>query len=259
MKKLVIVVTLVAMLAASAGVVMADKPVAVDSNGVETAWANSMCTKIQSGLLKYSAGHYLAGQPLVVGFDAFGYNYQAHMFEGSYANVYLGRAGFPPYAGDDAAYLAANPAAANHWAWPYRSTRVVMKWNDAWLSNVDCGPDDVSGPKDGLLDRHFGFASYQGSGAWETNHMQDVNGDGSVWTYFVKIVAVPTGAIMVPNDWTDTDGSTYHFAWSLNGAMIGPDIQWGPFAVVQEIYNDPSAGTAGLYFKSTFRNGFGGW
>ena len=69
---------------------------------------------IQSGDLKYSAGHYLAGQPLTVGFDDWGYNYQGHMFKGSYANAYLGGAGFPAYTGDDVAYLAANPAAASH-------------------------------------------------------------------------------------------------------------------------------------------------
>ncbi len=70
-------------------------------------------TTIQQGVLTYSTGHYLAGQPLKVGYDIFGYNYQAHMFNGSYANAYLGGLGFPPYEGDDEAYLAANPAAAN--------------------------------------------------------------------------------------------------------------------------------------------------
>ena len=31
---------------------------------------------IQEGILKYRSGHYLAGQPLTVGFDPFGYNYK---------------------------------------------------------------------------------------------------------------------------------------------------------------------------------------
>lgn len=48
------------------------------------------CTKIQDGTLLYSAGHNLGGQPLTLGYDAWGYNYQAHMFNGSYANAYLG-------------------------------------------------------------------------------------------------------------------------------------------------------------------------
>jgi hypothetical protein len=44
---------------------------------------------------------YLAGQPLKVGYDPYGYNYQAHMFSGSYVNAYLNAYGFPPYEGDD--------------------------------------------------------------------------------------------------------------------------------------------------------------
>ena len=82
-----------------------------------------------------------------VGYDIFGYDYQAHMFKGSYANVYLGGAGFPSYEGNDAAYLAENPSAAFHWAWPYRNIDLVRKWNDAWLSNKDCD----SGGKFGFI------------------------------------------------------------------------------------------------------------
>jgi hypothetical protein len=121
------------------------------------------CTRIQDGVLTYPAGHCLAGQPLQVGYDIFGYNYQAHMFSGYYANAYLGRDGFPPYEGDTEAYLEANPGAASNWYWPYRDVQLVMKWNDAWLSNKSCDGDL-------LLDRHYGYDSYIGSGAWETNH-----------------------------------------------------------------------------------------
>jgi hypothetical protein len=66
-------------------------------------------TTIQEGVLTYSAGHYLNGVSLMTGFDPYGYNYQGHRFNGYYCNVYLGRDGFPPYDGDDEAYLAENP------------------------------------------------------------------------------------------------------------------------------------------------------
>ena len=56
---------------------------------------------ITEGEIFYSAGHYLENEPIPTGYDAFGYNYQGHMFRGSYANAYLGREGFPPYEGDD--------------------------------------------------------------------------------------------------------------------------------------------------------------
>jgi len=184
----------------------------------------SDCTKIQDGELTYSAGHYLVkiGEPLLkVGYDIFGYNYQAHLFVGSYANVYLGGAGYPPYEGDTESYLAANPGAASHWAWPYRDIWLSMKWNDAWLSNKDCDGD-------GKLDRHYGFASYIGSGAWETNHMRGEDENGK-WTYFVKIVAAPADANLVDGIWCAADGTE-----------IGPSI-WGAFAIIQEVVSGEGA------------------
>jgi hypothetical protein len=194
------------------------------------ALAKPACTTIQDGVLTYSAGHYLEGEPLVVGFDAYGYNYQGHMFSGSYANAYLGGYGYPPYEGDDEAYLAANPTVVNVWCWPYRDTRIEMKWNDAWLSNKDCDGD-------GKLDRHFGFASYIGSGAWETNHMW--GGEGAdKYSYFVKIVAAPADAVKTAGVWYGADGTE-----------IGPDI-WGEFAIIQEVEN-------GVLYMSPTSAGFG--
>ncbi len=60
---------------------------------------------ITKGDIEYSAGHYLAGDPIPTGYDPYGYNYQAHIFKGSYFNAYAGAAGYPPYTGDDEAYL----------------------------------------------------------------------------------------------------------------------------------------------------------
>ena len=173
------------------------------------------CTTLQDGILTYAAGHYLEGEPLPMGYDPYGYNYQAHMFNGSYANAYLGRDGFPPYDGDDEAYLAVNPNAESHWTWPYRNTQVMMKWNDAWLSNKDCDGD-------GVLDRYYGFASYIGSGAWLTNHMSGGEKKDH-WTYFTKIVAAPADAVKVDGVW-----------YAADGTEIGPVI-WGSFATIQEV------------------------
>jgi hypothetical protein len=196
------------------------------------------CTTIQDGVLTYSTGHYLEGNPLIAGYDIFGYNYQAHMFNGSYANAYLGGAGFPPYEGDDEVYLAENPTAASHWTWPYRDVQVVMKWNDAWLSNMDC---DI----DGKLDRPD---DYIGSGAWETNHQwgeYEFNGETCEWDYFCKIVAVPTDVTLIGGIWYTDDGTE-----------IGPEI-WGSFAIIQEVSNDPCAGEEGILYKSPAGPGFG--
>lgn len=201
---------------------------------VVTAGDGDACTTIQEGVLMYSEGHHLEGQPLMLGYDPFGYNYQAHMFNGSYANAYLGRDGFPPYEGDTAAYLAENPGAEGKWYWPYRDVQLLMKWNDAWLSNKDCDGD-------GSLDRHHGYEGYIGSGAWETNHMSGDDG-GDHWTYFTKIIAVPDDAVL-------TDGIWY----TADGTEIGPAI-WGSFATIQDVesgegatYVSPAAPGFGKY------------
>ncbi|MDT8782044.1 MAG: hypothetical protein IAX22_05285 [Candidatus Bathyarchaeota archaeon] len=195
---------------------------------------------ITKGDIFYSAGHYLAGTPIPTGFDPYGYNYQGHLFSGSYFNVYAGGAGFPPYNGDAETYLEENPTAANHWAWPYRDETLIMKWNDAWLSNKDRDGD-------GKLDRHYGYPSYIGSGAWETNHQFGTNEDGSKWNYFCKIVAVPADATKSDGYWYDADGN-----------VIGSVI-WGEFAVIQEVYNDHSYGYNGLLYLSEVSAGLGSY
>jgi len=199
------------------------------------------CVTIQSGKILYSVGHYLAGQPIATVYDPYGYNYQAHMFSGSYFNAYAGGAGFPPYAGDDDAYLAANPAVASHWAWPYRKDDVMMKWNDAWLGNMDCDGD-------GKLDRHYGFPSYIGSGAWLTNHQSGTYAEGGneyLWNDFVKIVAVPANAYLAGGIW-----------YAADGTEIGPYI-WNEFATIQEVYNDTGTGDHGILYRSPAGPGLG--
>jgi hypothetical protein len=200
------------------------------------------CAKIKEGTLKYAVGHYLVG-PLQTGYNVFGYNYQAHLFDGSYANAYLGGDGFPPYMGDTVAYEAKNPTVVSKWYWEYRSTRVLMKWNDAWLSNLDCNGD-------GLLDRHYGYTSYIDSGAWETNHMWDsytdsISGTMCTWNWFTKIVAVPAGSTLTGEVWYNSDGTE-----------IGPSL-WGDFATIMSVYNDPCAGTTGVEYLSPAGPGFG--
>ena len=175
------------------------------------------CTTIQSGMIKNSQG-----ATIVPGYDEWGYNYQAHMFNGGYCDAY---------------YNAG-------WCQPYVADELIMKWNDAWMSNQDCNGD-------GLLDRHNGYPSYIGSGAWLTNHQQGTyvaeNGQVCHWTYFCKIIAAPADATL-------TDGTWYN----AGGTEIGPMI-WNEFAIIQEVTNDPCAGIHGLQYASPDHAGLGGW
>lgn len=200
--------------------------------------AKSSCLTITKGEIFYSPSHYLAGHAIPTGFDAYGYNYQGHMFSGSYFNSYAGGYGFPVWEGNDEAYLAANPLAANNWAWPYRDVNIIMKWNDAWISNKSYDGDK-------FLDRHPGYSSYIGSGAWLTNHQSGEYEDGSNWNYFVKIVAAPADAKIIAGNW-----------YTANGMEIGYDI-WGEFAVIQEVSNDQYTGDHGLIYNAPAPTGFG--
>ena len=210
---------IVLVLAVTTYVAWAADPIKKDAQGNEIAWESSAssCVTIQDGTLLTSDGRVIE-----VGYDQWGYNYQAHMFNGGYCDAYR-----------DAA-----------WCQPYKEDQLMMKWDDAWLANTDC--DD-----DGLLDRHYGFTSYIGSGAWLTNHQSGVytSGDGESchWTYFVKIIAAPADATLTAGIW-----------YAADGTEIGPAI-WGEFAIIQEVYNDPCGGYHGLAYLSPDHAGFGGW
>ncbi|MFD1316744.1 hypothetical protein [Namhaeicola litoreus] len=204
------------------------------------------CTKINDGVLFYEKGHYFAGEPLSNGFDEFGYNYQSHQFKGTYANLYLGFAGFPPYQGDDEAYLTENPTILNNnyimtYYWPYRKAEVHQSWNDARWSNKDCDGD-------GLLDRHFGFENYQGSGAWETftvvGEYEDENGNTCDYKYKYTYVAPPLDAYQKDGSWYNSDDE-----------LIGNVFYY--LAEIKEIAHDPCGGLNGVVFKSPLGPGLG--
>lgn len=97
------------------------------------AKATDSCKTIQSKLLTDTKGNIIG-----LGYDQWGYNYQAHMFNGLYENA--SRPTIPATKG---------------------TLNLIMKWNDAWLSNKSCDGDSK-------LDRSD---PYIGSGAWLTNHI----------------------------------------------------------------------------------------
>ena len=206
-KKLIFLLVITLLLVALFGGAVSGAP---NHNGKPAA-----CTTIQDGALVDSNGN-----PLVLGYDEFGYNYQAHMFNGRYCD-------YDRELGGD-----------------YCDVNLIMKWNDAWLSNKDCDGD-------GKLDRHYGYDSYIGSGAWLTNHewgtYVDDEGEACRWDYFVKIVAAPEDAYIDSGLW-----------YTANGTEIGPPI-WGSFAVIQSVYNDPCGGNHGIEYLSPAAPGFGKW
>ena len=186
------------------------------------------CTTIQSGEIMGSDGSILG-----VGYNEWGYNYQARIFNGLWCDYH------PTY----------RPGGANHeWCMNnMANVELMMKWSDEWLSNKDCN-------KDGLLDRGYSCdpenAGNSGCpGAWLTNHERGIytNEAGEIcdYNYFVKIVATPEDAY--------TDGGIWY---AEDGTEIG-EVIWGAFAIIQEVSYDPCAEEKGILYNSPSPTGFG--
>ncbi len=176
-------------------------------NGIVLA-APGGCATIQGGSLVDSAGN-----PITTGYDQFGYNYQAHQFNGTYDSsdrnldgTYWGSAG------------------------DFVDDHLAMKWSDDWLANKDCNGD-------GLLDRDGATNISKG---WLTNHVEgdyDSDGDGSQdahYTYFVKIVWVgPGGSLwgqyeVIQEVYNDPAGGFHGLQYKAGAPGLGLNDHWTP-------------------------------
>lgn len=209
-KVLLTSVLILTLLALTASVALADPPVKFDSEGKEVGWASTGCANIQSGTITDSAGH-----PITVGFDQFGYNYQAHLFNGTYDSsdrkidgTYWGATG------------------------DYVDDNLMMKWSDAWLANVDCNGD-------GKLDRGLINGESDGiSKGWLTNQVEgdrDSDGDGTQdahFTEFVKIVWTGPGSplwgqyTIIEDVYNDPAGGSNGLLSKVGAPGFGLNDQW---------------------------------
>ena len=176
----------------------------------EDAAFAGQCISIEEAKLYDSTGTAIAE-----GFDKWGYNYQAHMFNGKYCQAYHNAS----------------------WCQPYADIDLEMKWNDAWLSNKDCD-------QDGRLDIHFGHRGYRGSGAWLTVNQKgfftDEDGKKQQWSSLERIVAVPAEAVVKDGIW-----------YTADGAEIGPAI-WDHFAVTMRYIQTTGSQVQGILYLSPF-------
>ncbi|MBN1274850.1 hypothetical protein JXA12_00960 [Candidatus Woesearchaeota archaeon] len=147
----------------AAAVIFAAKPMASD------------CKTIRSGEIIGTNG-----DPVTMGSNDWGYNFQAHRFSGEYCLANELEKECPP--GE-----------------PY----LKMRWNDAFLSNKDCDGDS-------RLDTHYGYPSYKGSGAWLLMELsgEEDSGDGSTcsWELEMELFAIPFGAVLHDGLWMTPDG-----------------------------------------------------
>jgi hypothetical protein len=127
------------------------------------AQPSGSCAKIKDGTITAADGTTV----LTPGYDKYGYNYQAKMFNGLYANYF--RPTTPVTEGTE---------------------NVVIKWSDEWLATVDCNHD-------GKLDRGLNPKTGESDGmskGWVTNHFEGdyigTDQESHHYTYFVKITYV---------------------------------------------------------------------
>lgn len=195
MKKLFLFVLVAAFVAACSDVPNQDE--ILEEDVMLKKGKKSECTTIQSGELTASDG-----SVITTGYDDWGYNYQAQMFNGYYCDAYR-----------DAS-----------WCQEYKDVNLMMKWNDAWMSTTDC--DD-----DGKLDRHYGFDSYIGSGAWLTNHQSgsyltnwDITGEWVLeFDYLGKMYI--HDMIITDNTFTGTgEAQSSSQTWTVTGTIDGDEI-----------------------------------
>lgn len=181
------------------------------ANSIALAGPPPTCTTIQSGTLTD-----IFGNPLVLGFDQFGYNYQAHLFVGTYDSVDRNLDGtFWGLTGD------------------FVDDEIVMKWSNDWLSNKDCSGD-------GKLDRDApGSSGYPNtSQGWLTNHVEgdyDSDGDGTEdahYTIFWKIVWVgPGGSLwgqyeIIEEVYNDPVGGLHGLQYKVGAPGFGLNDHW---------------------------------
>ncbi|HHT9138987.1 MAG TPA: hypothetical protein ACFYEK_17305 [Candidatus Wunengus sp. YC60] len=160
------------------------------------------CATIQGGTLTD-----IKGNPISVGYDQWGYNYQAHMFNGLYDN--FSRPAEPVTKG---------------------TLNLIMKWNDAWLSNQSCDGDSK-------LDRPN---PVKGSGAWLTNHITGTYASetkynwnvSGIWNFDVVSTKYPGTYAKTMTITQDANGNITGtganvpagYTWSVAGNLTGSNV-----------------------------------
>lgn len=199
------------------------------------------CATIKDGTIEYGRVNDPSTEIIPIGYDQWGYNYQAHLFNGLYWNNSR-----PEVPWTEETLIAAGKS----------TTWLNMKWSDEWLSNKDCNGDEK-------LDRGYSCnpdnsISSACDGAWETNHQWGSYEDEETeeicnWYYFVKIVYVSPEYGYKAKD--PVDDVLYWY--TIEGDEKIGSVIWTSYARILQIYNDPCAGETGVENKWETPVGFG--
>ena len=170
------------------------------------------------------------------GYDQYGYNYVAHMYNGKLADYNRHRGG-PVTSWTEE--ITAPDGTTYTFDIDTFNTKLIMKWNDQWLSpeevfdaagnvKIENGIDDDG---DGVVDEYGEGRDGDYSNSWLTNH-------------FVGV-------------YSDSDG-TWHFTLHYKIVYTGPGSPlWGLFTVIQTVFNDDNPATPDGLMQKLIPTGLG--
>ncbi len=189
----------------------------------------------------------------ITGVDEYGYNWNAHHFNGSFYNAIVGDNLYAftqwshsgPYMGvDDGFFQAAETDIMYElWsiAWYLRDVNLLMRWNDALISKEGVYPADLD--------------EWIGSDAWITFQFSGVDENGKHWSQFQKMVAANT------DDQLKTEGEWYPAGvwYNSDDEEIGIFNDWTQLILVQCVKTGepPFPFSTIPAYKNTARLGFG--
>lgn len=164
----------------------------------------------------------------VSGFDQWGYNWNAHHFNGYLMNAWFGDninstvpwfKKEPPFAGDSEAYETMYSEVLDYPFWIYGDMTLVMHWNESLISSKGV----------------YQFP-WVDSDAWITMHYKTGEGKNK-WSQFQKFVAVKSSDLLV-GYYFDDDGNILfgeYFADYGNGDSVGFYYMWEDLALIQVV------------------------
>lgn len=165
-------------------------------------------------VLAVTATPVMAAKPVGKGFDQWGYNYQARIFNGLFGNADENR----PGDGNPDTYLGSSTDSYDYYDKDGKYHKVtvnvagshlIMKWSEVWHMAV-FGPDGIRNSDD---------EEPWGQGAWCTNH---VVGTGTIYDIDGTVIYEGHLTILSKIKWVgDTTGYTNPI--------------WGPMAVIQKV------------------------
>lgn len=199
----------------------------------------------------------------VTGFNEWGYNWNAHHFNGILMNAIIGDnlyngaffGDWEPYLGDDETYINNHPGiqvtpefylpGANELPfWLFRNVKLVMHWNESLISREGVYPV----PLDNWID----------TDAWITFHYSGIDENGKRWSQFQKMVSrEPTdkhGELI-----TDLFGNKSGIWYNEQDEQIGVYNNWEQLIMIQVVNTGNVPTELGFFapYKSPEKQGLG--